>query len=152
VSGGYRGFLRELGRTGSWRALGLQLRTGARHLLRRGWPLAGPDPVARFLQNYGADGFRLPDRDRARLQAAAERCLVCALCSAECARVGGEPRLDPRDAVVAAARLEIDWVRLGLAEPVASSCSGCRACESVCPVEIPIAAVQESLARLGSGP
>lgn len=144
---GYRGFLRELARTGGWQALWLQVRTGVRHVVRRAWP-AREDPIARFLANYAADGFRLPDPARTRLQHAAEPCLVCGLCSAACARAGGAPRLDPRDAVVAAARLEIDWLRLALREPAASPCGACRACEPACPVAIPIARVQEALARL----
>jgi heterodisulfide reductase subunit C len=106
------------------------------------------DAVERFLANYGADGFRLPDPERARLQLAAEACLACGLCSLACAAAGGAPELDPRDAVVAAARLEIDWLRLGLAQPVTSGCGACRACEVACPVSIPIAAVQDMLERL----
>jgi Fe-S oxidoreductase len=162
---GYRGFLRELARTGGWRALSLQLRTGAEHVLRRLRRERGEDPIALFFRNYGADGLRLPDPERARLQLAAEACLVCGLCSVECARVGGAPPLDPRDAVVAAARLEIDWLRLGLApfapasadgaaigiDSPASACATCRACTLVCPAAIPIERVQETLARLGGG-
>jgi succinate dehydrogenase/fumarate reductase-like Fe-S protein len=159
---GYRGFLRELARTGSGSALWLQLRSGAWHVLRRMVRRTDGDPIERFLASYGADGFRLPDPGRARLQHAAEACLACGLCSLECARAGGAPGLDPRDAVVAAARLEIDWIRLGLAfdggarvgvappEPGATTCGACRACEVVCPVAIPIAAVQDALARLTS--
>jgi Fe-S oxidoreductase len=150
---GYRGFLRELARTGGWGAFSLQLRTGAEHVLRRLRRVRGEDPIALFFRNYGADGFRLPDAERAQLQLAAEACLVCGLCSVECARVGGAPLLDPRDAVVAAARLEIDWIRLGLAplatDSLATACAGCRACTLVCPVAIPIDRVQETLARLG---
>jgi len=150
---GYRGFLREMARTGGWRAFSLQLRTGAGHVFRRLRRERAEDPIALFFRNYGADGFRLPDPRRAQLQLAAEACLVCGLCSVECARVGGAPLLDPRDAVVAAARLEIDWIRLGLgasgAEPLASACAGCRACALVCPAAIPIDRVQEALAQLG---
>lgn len=154
---GYRGFLRELARTGGWQALALQLRTGGRHVVRRLLRRADGDPIARFLANYGADGFRLPDAARTRLQLAAEACLACGLCSIECARAGGAPPLEPRDAVLSAARLEIDWVRLGPpgrdAAPGAatSGCAACAACEPACPVGIPIAAVQETLARLGAG-
>ena len=144
---GYRGFLREMSSTGGWRALALQLRVGAAHVARRWLRPATGDPIERFLANYGGDGFRLPDPDRARLQLAAEACLVCGLCSAECARVGGAPRLDPREAVVSAARLEIDWLRLGLEEPAATPCAGCRACTAVCPAAIPIDRVQEALSK-----
>jgi succinate dehydrogenase/fumarate reductase-like Fe-S protein len=154
---GYRGFLRELAHTGTWRALALQLRTGGRHVARRLLRRGEGDPIARFLANYGADGFRLPDPARARLQLAAEACLACGLCSIACAQAGGAPPLEPRDAVLSAARLEIDWVRLGLpsgaaasAGAVASSCTACAACEPVCPVSIPIASVQETLARWGA--
>jgi succinate dehydrogenase/fumarate reductase-like Fe-S protein len=143
---GYRGFLRELARTGSFSSLALQVRTGVRHAVRRWLGGTGGDPVARFLENYAADGFRLPDAAQARLQLAAEACLVCGLCSLECARVGGTPRLDPRDAVVSAARLEIDWVRLGLAEPVATVCDACAACDAACPAGIPIQQIQTALA------
>jgi succinate dehydrogenase/fumarate reductase-like Fe-S protein len=146
---GYRGFVRELSHTGGARALSLQLRTGAAHLLRRLRGARAADPIAIFFRNYGADGFRLPDADRAQLQLAAEACLVCGLCSAECARAGGVPLLEPRDAVIAAARLEIDWLRLGLSEPIATPCAACRACNAVCPAGIPIDRIQESLARLG---
>lgn len=148
---GYRGFARELARTGTLRALRLQLGTGAVHVLRRLLWREQADPVALFFDNYGADGFRPPDRDALALQLDAEACLVCGLCSAECARVGGEPAVDPRDAVVAASRLAIDWVRLGVGpitgQPdAASPCAGCRACEFACPVQIPIARIQASLA------
>jgi len=112
------------------------------------------DPIERFLANYAADGFRLPDAESAALSLAAEACLVCGLCSAECARSGGEPRVEPRDAVIAASRMAIDWVRLSLTpfasdpadRPSETPCSACRACETVCPVQIPIHRVQEWLA------
>jgi Fe-S oxidoreductase len=171
VLSGYRGFLRELSRTGTWRALGLQLRTGARHVAGRLLRRDAGDPIARFLASYGADGFRLPDPARARLQHAAEACLACGLCSIACARAGGAPPLEPRDAVLSAARLEIDWLRLGrpdvAPEPLLragsaggspdrasaaapSPCAACAACEPACPVGIPIAALQETLARIGA--
>jgi len=152
---GYRGFTREFSRTGSLRALWMQVRTGAAHVARRAFGRdAAYDPVERFLANYAADGFRLPDAEGAALSLAAEACLVCGLCSAACARRGGEPRVDPRDAVIAASRMAIDWVRLSLTpfagEPAgcasATPCSACRACETVCPVQIPIHRVQEWLA------
>jgi succinate dehydrogenase/fumarate reductase-like Fe-S protein len=160
VLSGYRGFLHELARTGTWRALALQVRTGGAHVVRRLLRRGEPDPIARFLANYGADGFRLPDPARARLQLAAEACLACGLCTVECARAGGAPALDPRDAVLSAARLEIDWIRLGLPSAVPGdrdasaaargACAACAACEPVCPVAIPIAAVQETLVHLGA--
>jgi ferredoxin len=147
VLSGYRGLLRELGRTGR-RALALQLRTGILHVLRRAWgPRDGDDPVRRVLEQYAADGLGPADPRRAERQLAAEACLTCGLCTAECARAGGAPRLDPRDAVVAAARLEIDWRRLRLPAAPATPCAGCRACELVCPVAIPIAEIQEALAQ-----
>lgn len=158
---GYRGFLRELARTGTWRALALQLRTGGSHVARRLLGRGERDPIARFLANYGADGFRLPDPARARLQLAAEACLACGLCSVACAQAGGAPPLEPRDAVLSAARLEIDWIRLaqgrapgehaGATVAAAQACAACAACEPACPVGIPIAAVQETLARLAEG-
>jgi Fe-S oxidoreductase len=151
VLSGYRGFGRELSRTGGWRALWLQLRTGAAHVARRLARRDATDPIEQFFRNYGADGFRLPDRDAQRLQLAAEACLVCGLCSVECARVGGAPALDPRDAVIAAARLAIDWVRLDVApierSDAAPVCAACRACDAVCPAHIPISRIQEWLAR-----
>jgi succinate dehydrogenase/fumarate reductase-like Fe-S protein len=152
---GYRGFTREFARTGSMRALWMQLRTGAAHVARRAFGREEHgDPIERFLANYAADGFRLPDAESAALALAAEACLVCGLCSAECARSGGEPRVDPRDAVIAASRMAIDWVRLSLTpfagEPDGRAsetpCGACRACETVCPVRIPIHRVQEWLA------
>ena len=145
---GYRGFVHEFTRTGSWRALWLQVQTGAAHVLAQVRGRSDADPIARFFENYAADGFRMPDAEAAALQLDAEACLVCGLCSAECARVGGAPPLDPRDAVIAASRLAIDWTRLALS-PIegAVACAGCRACESVCPVRIPIQRVQEGLAR-----
>ena len=147
---GYRGLVRERSRTGTGRALWLQLRTGMAHFVRQLRGGEAADPIARFFESYGADGFRLPDAAAAALQQAAEACLVCGLCSAECARVGGTPPLDPRDAVVATARLAIDWTRLHLSPTESTSpCAGCRACDAVCPVAIPIARVQERLARQG---
>jgi succinate dehydrogenase/fumarate reductase-like Fe-S protein len=153
---GYRGFAREFSRTGSLRALWMQVRTGAAHVARRALRRdGGEDPIARFLRNYEADGFRLPDARSTELAFAAEPCLVCGLCSAACAAAGGAPALDPRDAVVAASRLGIDWVRLGVTAVADASaaapeapCSACRACDAVCPVHIPIAALQASLATL----
>lgn len=153
---GYRGFTREFSRTGSLRAFWMQVRTGAAHVVRRALRRdATGDAVERFLANYAADGFRLPDADGAALALAAESCLVCGLCSAECARSGGDPHVDPRDAVIAASRMTIDWVRLSLtpfagapaeATRTDTPCRACRACEPVCPVQIPIHRVQEWLA------
>ena len=150
---GYRGFLRELARTGSLRSLALQLRTGARHamrqLLRR---RQEGDPLARFFASYGADGIHPVSAAERSREHQAERCLVCGLCSIACAEAGGTPRLDPRDAVVAASRLAIDWRRLGLEGTVGDSCAACRACEPVCPQAIPIHRVQEALARSAVDP
>jgi Fe-S oxidoreductase len=144
---GYRGFVREFVRTGTLRALWMQVRTGAVHVARRVAGRKPPgDPIETFLRNYEADGFRLPDATSAALALSAEACLVCGLCSAECARSGGEPRIDPRDAVIAASRLAIDWVRLELSEPIATPCAACRACDAVCPAGIPIHRIQEWLA------
>jgi ferredoxin len=111
---GYRGFARELLKTGGLAALRLQVRTGAAHVLRGLLRRRPADPVALFLANYGADGICLPDPEARPLSLAAARCLACGLCSLECARTGGRPPLDPRDAVLSGARLEIDLVRLGL--------------------------------------
>ncbi len=155
---GYRGFAREFSRTGTLRALWMQVQTGAAHVARRafGRGVTG-DPIATFLRNYEADGFRLPDATSAALALSAEACLVCGLCSAECARAGGAPRVEPRDAVIAASRLAIDWVRLELT-PFApqidgaangnagtTPCTACRACDEVCPAHIPIHRIQEWL-------
>ncbi len=76
--------------------------------------------------------------------------LVCGLCSFECARVGGAPRLDPREAVIAAARLETDLLRVGLAGALAvgDACGSCHACSRFCPVAIPVHRVQQRLATL----
>jgi succinate dehydrogenase/fumarate reductase-like Fe-S protein len=152
---GYRGFLREFTRTGSWRAVSLQVRTGAAHILRQLFVRRTGDPVARFLANYGPDGVRAPDGAARALALAASHCLVCGLCSLECARVGGAPPLDPREAVIAASRLETDVLREGLAAALAAgadanagACGGCDACSRVCPAAIPIARVQERLANL----
>jgi Fe-S oxidoreductase len=151
---GLRGFAKEFSRTGSMRALWLQVRTGTAHVART---LAGRrdgDPIALFLTNYGADGVRLPDAELAATQLSAQRCLACGLCSLECARVGGAPVHDPLEAVAAAARQTIDILRLGPAlgatppHDAARACAGCAACETVCPVGIPIARVQAVLARL----
>ena len=148
---GYRGFFREMGRTGSWAALALQLRTGAVHVLRQlTRRRANGDPAARFLAHYGEDGIRAPEPGAAELARLAEACRVCGLCTLECARVGGDPILDPRDAVVAASRLEIDWRRLGLSPSEGQSCAGCDACSHVCPAGIPIHQVQDRLAGVAA--
>ena len=149
---GYRGFLREMLRTGSLRALALQLRTGALHVFHQAFDRRRGDPVARFFAYYGPDGVSEPDPAARRLARQAETCLVCGLCSLECARVGGAPPLDPRDAVVAAARLEIDWVRLGLSPAAGAACGACDACARICPAGIPIPLVQTRLASLGATP
>ena len=148
--GGYRGFLREFTRTGSWRAVSLQVRTGVAHILRRAFVRNGGDPVAQFLAHYGADGVRAPDAAARALALGASHCLVCGLCSLECARVGGAPPVDPREAVIAASRLEVDWLRegLGAARASAEACGDCDACARICPVSIPIHRVQERLAQL----
>jgi succinate dehydrogenase/fumarate reductase-like Fe-S protein len=150
VRRGYRGFLREFTRTGSWRALSLQLRTGAAHVLRQWFVRRRGDPVAQFLAHYGEDGVRAPDLAARALALDASRCVVCGLCSLECARVGGAPPIDPRDAVIATSRLEADILREGLAGELAraAACAGCDACSRVCPAHIPIARVQERLAAL----
>jgi ferredoxin len=149
---GYRGFLHELARSGA-RALPLQLATGARHWLRRALRREPPvDSEALFFANYAADGVRPADPGARALQLASQACLACGLCSAECARVAGRPPLDPRDAVLAGARLAIDVVRLGLVTGDASACAACRGCEPGCPARIPIAAVQGALAGLGKRP
>lgn len=150
MSGGYRGFLREFTRTGSWRAVSLQVRTGIAHILRQLFVRRGGDPVAQFLAHYGPDGVRAPDPAARALSLDASHCLVCGLCSLECARVGGAPPLDPREAVIAAARLETDLLRAGLASGLAArdACGGCDACSRICPVSIPVHRVQERLAQL----
>ncbi len=145
---GYRGFTRELARTRSFRSLQLQLRTGIAHVLRAA--LRRPprvDAVELFLRNYQADGVRLGDPQRPVLRGRAQACLVCGLCSAECARVGGRPALDPRDAVLSAARLEAEALRRGIV-PMPFQCGACDACEAVCPAGIPIRGVQQGLAAL----
>jgi heterodisulfide reductase subunit C len=117
----------------------------ARRWLARGAPV---DAERRFLESYAADGVRAPREERRVLQRRAQHCLVCGLCSLSCAEAGGRPPLDPRDAVLAGARLEVDVRRLHIDAP-AAACGACRACEPVCPVGIPIASVQEALASLG---
>jgi succinate dehydrogenase/fumarate reductase-like Fe-S protein len=147
---GYRGFLREMFRTGSWRALSLQLRTGVRHMLRRAWPGRAADPVAQFLSHYGPDGVRAAEPAARAVALAASQCQVCGLCTLECARVGGAPPLDPREAVIAAARLETDFLRFDLARDLAGgACAGCDACARICPAGVPIPLVQDRLRRLG---
>ncbi len=151
---GYRGFLREFARTGSLRALVLQVRTGIAHVARQ-WTGRNEvgNPLARFFESYGPDGIRPASAAERRLRLASEACLVCGLCSAACAEAGGRPLLDPRDAVIAAARLSLDLRRAGLEGLAASSCAACAACDPVCPQGIPIHLVQESLAaRPGSEP
>jgi succinate dehydrogenase/fumarate reductase-like Fe-S protein len=147
---GYRGFLREFSRTGSARALWLQVRTGLAHLFRAADRPRGRDAVALFLENYREDGIRLPDPARDALRLEAQRCTACGLCTEECARVGGEPHLEPMDAVAAASRLAIDIVRLALLVADAAGCQTCAACEVVCPAHIPIARVQADLGSLGA--
>ena len=144
---GYRGFLRELLRTGSLRALRLQLRTGVAHMARQLLGRKRSDPVLQFLTYYGPDGVTRPEPDAHELSLSASACLVCGLCSLECARVGGVPSLDPREAVIAAARLELDFRRLGLS-PAESACTTCDACSRVCPAGIPIHRVQARLVSL----
>ena len=146
---GYRGFLRELLRTGSLRALRLQLRTGVAHMARQLLGRKRSDPVLQFLTYYGPDGVTRPEPDAHELSLSASACLVCGLCSLECARVGGAPSLDPREAVIAAARLELDFRRLGLS-PAESACTSCAACSRVCPAGIPIHRVQARLASLAA--
>lgn len=146
---GYRGFVREFSRTGSLRALWLQVRTGVRHVVRGVRRDETGDPIALFFRNYAADGFRMPDAALSALQQDAEACLVCGLCSFACARAGGEPAIDPRDAVVAASRLAIDWVRLDVSPQGEDghACAACRACDAACPAGIPIHRIQQWLAR-----
>lgn len=151
---GYRGFVREFSRTGTLRALLLQVRTGVRHVVRGLRREEVGDPIALFFSNYAADGFRLPDATAAALQQDAEACLVCGLCSVACARAGGEPAIDPRDAVVSASRLAIDWVRLDLSPRPGGSlpgadgaCAACRACDAACPAGIPVQRIQQWLAQ-----
>jgi ferredoxin len=145
---GYRGFVREMLRTGSLRALALQLRTGAFHVAKQAFGRRRSDSVARFYAHYGPDGVAAPNPDARELARRAEACLVCGLCSLECARLGGRPPLDPRDAVVAAARLEVEWVRLGISPGGEAVCGACDACTRICPAGIPIHRVQARLASL----
>ena len=147
---GYRGFLREFSRTGSLRALSLQLRTGAAHVVRQWLGKKRSDPVAQFLAYYGPDGVARHDAESRALALSAQSCLVCGLCNLECARVGGAPAIDPRDAGIAAARLEGDWRRRGLAPEPAGLCAGCDACSRICPAGIPIHRVQARLCALGA--
>jgi ferredoxin len=143
---GYRGFLRELSRTGTARAFLLQARTGVAHIVARARRQPGPDPVRVFLEYYAGDGVRLPEAEGDRLRLDAQRCVACGLCTLECARVGGAPPLDPMDAVAAAARLAIDVVRLALPVDEPRPCAACGACDLVCPTQVPIRRVQLDLA------
>jgi ferredoxin len=138
---------REFSRTGSLASLWLQLRTGVAHILRQWRGTTDHDPVAQFLGHYGPDGLGPPDPAGRELALRAQACLACGLCSTACALAGGAPSIDPRDAVLAASRLEVDWRRLGLAAEVAS-CAGCDACSLVCPAGIPIHHVQAALGEL----
>ena len=146
---GYRGFVREFARTGTLRAFWLQIRTGMRHVVRGVRGEEAGDPIALFFRNYAADGFRMPDATTAALQQDAEACLVCGLCSVACARAGGAPPIDPLDAVVAASRLAIDWVRLDVSPRTQAegACAACRACDAACPAGIPIHRIQQWLAQ-----
>ncbi len=142
---GYRGLLKELARTRSASSLWLQVRGGLLHLFRawRGGPRI--DGVDQFIRNYGPEGFAIPDGRGRDLALAAQRCLVCGLCSIECARVGGAPPVDPQEAVVALSRLSAEAVRFrvhsasGIEDTRGVPCGSCRACHRVCPVAIPIA-------------
>ena len=58
---GYRGFMREFSRTGSLRALSLQLRTGVAHIARQWFGRKRSDPVAQFMAYYGPDGVARPE-------------------------------------------------------------------------------------------
>lgn len=148
---GYRGIGREFARTGSLASLWLQLRTGVLHVLRhRRRSREDDDPVERFLAHYGPDGLRRHDPKARELALQAQACLACGLCSTACALAGGEPAIDPRDAVLAASRLEVDWRRFGLA-PAAATCAACDACSQVCPAGIPIHRVQAALAEIVPG-
>ena len=138
---GYRGFLKEIARTRSGSAFWLQVRGGLLHLVRGLTGRRRSDAVAQFVRNYGPEGFAFPDARRRALAAAAQRCLVCGLCSAECARVGGAPPIDPQEAVVALSRLASEAKRFGLETAVESPCGKCRACHRACPVGIPIAEI-----------
>lgn len=149
---GYRGFFREILNTGTLAALRLQVRTGALHVLRSFGRKRPADAVALFLENYSADGVRLPDAEERPLALAAARCLACGLCSPECARVGGRPPMDPREAVLAGSRLGIDLARLGLEGELAGGCGACRACEPLCPAGIPVARIQARLEGPGGPP
>ena len=109
---GYRGIAREFSRTGSLASLWLQLRTGVAHVLRQWRGTKDEDPVAQILAHYGPDGLRPPNPAGTALALQAQACLACGLCSTACALAGGEPGIDPRDAVLAASRLEVDWQRV----------------------------------------
>ena len=142
---GYRGFFKELARTRSAHSLWLQLRGGLGHVLR-GWTRRDSGRgIDQFLNHYGAEGFGFPEATRRELASAAGRCLVCGLCSAECARIGATPPLDPQEAVVALSRLGSEAKRFGLTISSETPCGSCRACHTVCPVAIPIADVMVQL-------
>lgn len=138
---GYRGFFSEIARTGSAQSFWLQVRGGLLHWLRSWTGARRPDAVAQFVRNYGPEGFAIPDGSRRTLVSAAQRCLVCGMCSAECARVGGTPPIDPQEAVVASSRLSSEAKRFGYNAVAAAPCGSCRACHPVCPVAIPIAEI-----------
>ncbi len=141
---GYRGFLRELSRTRAGRALWLHVSAGVRHILRRALGRE-PDGERLFLRHYRADGFHPPAGAERQRAAHAARCLACGLCSAACAQVGGNPPVDPQEAVLAASRLASEAVRFGLAPEPAAICQSCRACEASCPRGIPIAEIIDEL-------
>jgi succinate dehydrogenase/fumarate reductase-like Fe-S protein len=107
--------------------------------------------LERFLANYAAEGL-VPTRPEDRAVGEdASACIACGLCEPACDLAAAVPAVRALGVHAAFRLYGKSSAELPFARAALEACSGCDACEGVCPTGVPIARVVRALlARPGA--